>query len=154
MTQELTLFLPTGKAEVQALTQRIIALQESGEVNALEVDIKLKGIEEAISTGRKATKDLVLEEATRYAEKTFELAGAQVQKKLTPAVYDYATAGDPVYNAMQVQMADLKDRIKSRETFLKSVKGAITMVDDTTGEVYVINEPSKSQGETIAIKFL
>ncbi len=154
MTQELTLFLPTGKAEVQVITQRIIALQESGEVNALEVDIKLKGIEEAISAGRKATKALVLEEANRYAEKTFELAGAQVQKKLTPGVYDYATAGDPVYNAMQAEMAALKDRMKAREAFLKSVKGAITMVDDTTGEVYVINEPAKSQGETIAIKFL
>ena len=153
---KLQIYMPQGKVAKQELEQKLRNMYLDGDIDPLQVEIGVKGIEDAIKYVRKEplVRNTVLEAVSMYNEKTFEINGAQIQKKNMPARYDFTVCQDPVWVSLNAQMESLKDRIKERETFLKALPGKTTIVNDDTGEVTEIYPPAKSQGETIAIKFL
>ena len=153
---ELAIYMPTGKVAKQQLEQKIKNMYLSGDTDPLELEIGIKGVEEAIKTIRKdpEVRGAVMNALSLYNEKTVQLQGAMVTKKNTAAQYDYSVCGDPEYNRMAEQMMQLKDSMKERQNFLQTLKRMTAVVDQDTGEVVEINPPAKEQGETYAIKFI
>ncbi len=153
---ELAIFMPTGKVAVRQLEGRLREMYLSGDHDPLEIEIKLKGVADAIDTTRKDTevRGAVLNALSMYSEKTIDLDGAQVQRRNTPARYAYDACNDPVYDRLKAQMEALKQDIKDRENFLKAMKKTEVIVDQETGEAVEVNPPPKVQGETLAIKFV
>ena len=151
-TQLTTIELPQGKAAVQKLERKLVDLILNGEVDPLQVEVGLKGIEEAIKAVRTdaSVRHLIMQEAGKYPEKTFEVYGCQITKKLTPARYDYENTGDPVWNGLNEKITDLTKLLKAREKMLASLTGPIADPE----EGVVIHPPAKTQGETLAIKFV
>lgn len=152
---ELAIYMPTGKVAKQQLEQQIKTMYLSGDFDPLQVEIGIKGIEEAVKTIRKdpEVRDAVMDALSMYNEKTIELNGAEVQKKNTAAKYDFLRCQDPVWESLNAQLNTLKDQIKARENFLKGLTQKEVIVDQQTGEAMEIYPPAKSQGETLAIKF-
>ena len=156
VTKEVAITLPEGKVAVESLTQRLIDAFVDGTEDPIRLDVQLKALEEVVKAvrGNLTVKHTVMQALSLYPEKTVELYGAQITKKLSPARYDYSVCGDPTYTGLTVQMDDIKAEMKAREAFLKSLKAPITLVDDTTGEVHTVSPPAVEQGETIAVKFV
>ena len=152
---ELAIYMPTGKVAKQQLEQQIKTMYLSGDFDPLQVEIGIKGIEEAVKTIRKdpEVRDAVMDALSMYNEKTIELNGAQVQKRNMPARYDFAVCQDPVWESLNAQLDTLKQQIKDREGFLKSLKKMEVIVDQDTGETVEVKPPIKTQGETLAITF-
>jgi len=148
--------MPQGKAAKQELEQKIKNMYLSGDVDPLQVEIGVKGVEEAVKAIRKdyEVRDAVMSALSMYNEKTVELIGAQVTKKNMPARYDFSGCGDPQYDRLNEQMQRLKEQLKDRENFLKTIKGTEVITDKETGETVEVREPVKTQGETYAIKFI
>ncbi len=153
---ELAIFMPTGKVAKQQLEGRLRDMYLSGDHDPLDIEVKMKGVSDAIEAVRKDAdvREAVMDCLSAYNEKTINLDGAQVTKRMMPARYAFSQCGDPVYDKLQAQLDELKLEVKAREAFLKALPGKTTIVDDDSGEVYEVIPPPKSQGETLAIKFV
>ena len=84
----------------------------------------------------KEVKEIIMEEADKYHEKTFEFSGAKVTKSKR-TTYDYAVCNDSVYNS-------LKEQLKIREAILKSG------IDASTGETFT--KPTEKVSEFLQIE--
>ena len=154
--KDLMIYMPQGKLAKQSLESALQDMYLSGDHDPLQVEIGIKGVEEAVKAVRKnkAVRSAVMDSIDRYNEKTFEFSGVQVQKKNAPAKYDFTVCNDPIWERQQKELAELKEAIAKRETFLKGINGSEHITDPSTGEIIEVKEPVKTQGETFAVKFL
>lgn len=129
-------YLPATKKEREVFVQMCVDEITSGTRNPLEFEIMLKNLEETISAIRKRpeVKEVVLEEAEKYPEKTIALMGTRITKASKTTFY-YNECGDSVYNELSSQLAELKEKVKERETFLKTIKPGMEIPDVQTGEI-------------------
>jgi len=151
-----TITIPEGRLAIQQFQQKFKDLIMSGDVDPLEVDIKLKAVSDAIEAIRKdqEVRYAVMSEASKYIDKTFEMHGAQITRKLTPARYDYEACGDPAWTSLNNQINELYELRKQREKLLQALTAPQSFLDDQTGEVTLVRPPVKEQGETLSVKFI
>lgn len=132
----------------------IIKAVDDGDVNPLEARIRLKAIEEVVSTASSSIAKYVRDEAEKHGTKSFDYMGAKVELAETGVNYNYDVCGDPEWDELQTSLKQLKADIKAREEFLKSLKKPITVANEETGEIITINPPVKTStsGVKISIK--
>lgn len=70
-----------------------------------------------------------------------------INEQMVGVRYSFKECGDPVWN-------ELNEKIKNRESFLKTIKGSKTELIEETGEVVTIYEPVKSGKLSPVIKIL
>jgi hypothetical protein len=89
-------------------------------------------MEEIVSQLRKDKKidDLMVTEAMKYHEKSFEEHGAKFQLKETGVKYAYENCKDKVWNELDEEIKQLSKQKKAREEMLK------TGVNPETGEAF------------------
>lgn len=132
----------------------ILKAVDDGAVNPLEARIRLKAIEEVVSTASSSIAKYVRDEAEKHGTKSFDYMGAKVELAETGVNYNYDVCGDPEWEELQVSLKQLKADIKAREEFLKFLKKPITVANEETGEIVTINPPVKTStsGVKISIK--
>jgi len=126
--------MPETKAQVESFAAAAVNEIMSGNVNPVEVEVRLKMIEDAIKLIRsnQHVKNLLVEQVEQGR-------GEALGAKLTLSrrtTYDFTN--DPVYNLHKSEM-------KAREIFLKGMKG----VDPETGEIVMCEKVS----EFLTIKY-
>lgn len=132
-----------------------------GKVDPLKVHIKLKSMEDIIARftdkkkypgTAKRYSELVLVEALKHGQKSFEMFNAKVEIKETGVTYDYSKCEDSEINTMLVEFDELKEKIEKRQKFLQTVspKGLI-IVDPESGETNTVYPPAKMSTTSIAI---
>ncbi|MGB9697716.1 MAG: hypothetical protein ACPL2D_10610 [Ignavibacteria bacterium] len=143
-------YLPQSKKERQLFCDMVENEILSGNRNPLEVEIMLKNLEETIKEIRKRPriKEAVLHEAEKYVEKTFELMGCRITKT-GKTDYDYSVCGDPIWDDLKQQFDLIKEKMKNREDFLKTLQYN-SAVDPNTG--VVLNPPAKTYTEYLKIE--
>lgn len=144
-------YLPASKAERETFVQMCVDEIKSGTRDPLEFEIMLKNLEETISAIRKRpeVKDLCLEFADRYPEKSFSYKGVTVTKS-SKTTYDYSQCGHSKYTELVALKAKISEEIKEIETFLKAIKPGMTVPDQDTGEI--LTGPSTSVTSFLMIK--
>lgn len=70
-----------------------------------------------------------------------ELYGTKLVEKSDPTKFDFTVCNDSEWTFLKAQEAELKEKIKARETFLKALKEPIATIE---GEV--INPPAVTLG--------
>ncbi len=101
----------------------VIGLILDGQVDPLEMELRLRAMEKAIKDirGDVRVKNAVMDVAPEYNKQEFMGAGITITERKTA---DYSN--DPVHTT-------LKAELKAREALLKATKG----VDPNTGEIVV-----------------
>lgn len=156
--KEITLFgkvpvTKTGQNELRELMKNSLA---DGEVNPIEAVVKAKSMYEVLSSFLKDddVKELVVNECEKYGKgETPSFAGAKVQVKETGVKWDYTDCGDPVYDSLALQMEELKQRMKQRESYLKTITERKTEIDEATGEIYTILPPVRTATTSYSITY-
>jgi len=93
-------------------------------------------------------KDLTLDEAAKYG-KSFEHYNAKFEVKEMGVKYDYSNCGDPIYNRLAEELAELEKKVKDRQAFLKAVQpGTELLIED---EVIVLYPPVKTSTTSITV---
>lgn len=117
--------------------------------NPLMLAIQLKAMEEVIAQLRKDGKirTMMILEAVKYGEKSFNFMGATLQIKESGVKYDYTSCGDSEWERLDAEINALNDRKKSRENFLKALTCPIAIPE--TGEI--INPPIRTATETLNV---
>lgn len=121
----------------------------SGDYNPLDVELKLKAMEETIKQLRsdEEIRTFVLSEAEKYG-KSFEWRGAKMSIREVGVKYDYAATGDSEWAILDAQIKELSEKKKAREKFLQSIPEGGTVNPDTAEVVY---RPAKTSTTSIAV---
>ena len=151
----LTVF-QTDKKTRREFSEGLVNSLEEGQLNPLDVNLWLKHMERFISTltvsDTKKNKDadlairfkkITLEEAAKHGKK-FEYHNAEISEREVGVRYDYSVCNDNVLNELQKELDALKEKIKQREDFLKSIpdEGLEVLVEDTIETLYKPNKTS------------
>lgn len=146
---DLSLF-ETTKAERYAFAQVVVNNLKDGLSDPLKVHLQVKCIEDLIKqiTSHPDYKDLTLDEASKYG-KSFEMHNAKFEVKEMGVKYDYSNCGDPIYNRLAEELAELEKKVKDRQAFLKAVQpGTELLIED---EVIVLYPPVKTSTTSITV---
>jgi len=146
---EMKLFEPMSCVQQINLAMKIKQAVLDGDVNPLELDIRLKAVENVIESVRKDTeiKRLIDDEAVKYG-KTFELCGAEVTQSSRKKYY---YESDQIWKGLKSTEQVAAGKRKAREDFLKAVNNPETP-DPETGELIGPLGYGETQVSTIKFK--
>ena len=84
-------------------------------------------------------------------EKVFSASGYKFEKVESGISYDFSNCNDPVIKSLSDEMKRLKEAIKEREAFLKSIPqgSVVDVVDKDTGEQYTVYPPLRRSSTTM-----
>lgn len=165
-TEKLALF-ETTKADRHNFVEELINKLNEGEIDPLKIHLQVKAMEDIItrltSTDEKKNKDfaaairyrqLLLDAAEKYGQKSFEFNNAKIEIKETGTKYDYSLCGDLEYSDLIKQQIELDEKVKAKEKFLQvcSAKGVL-ITNEETGETYTVYPPSKKSTTSVAVSF-
>ena len=116
--------LPETKAEVESFSNNLINSIQWGEVDPLELDGRLKALEEMIKKVRSSEEmtENILTEAEKYGQKTFDAGKYKHQIKEVGVKYDFSDCGDSEYQDILDSLKFMQDKKKAREIFLKAIE--------------------------------
>ena len=140
---------PITYVEIGNLIYAMKAELLSGDYNALDVELKLKAMEETIKQLRSDgdIRKFVLSEAEKYG-RSFEWRGAKMSIREVGVKYDYASTGDSEWALLDAEIKELAEKKKIREKFLQAIPPTGT-VSPKTGEM--IYAPVKTSTTSIAV---
>lgn len=152
-TSVLSLF-ETTKEQRTSFVMNVIDQIQMGAVDPLKVHLHVKMMEEIIKqlNANSIYKSSILEAAEKYGEKSFQFNNAKVEIKEVGVKYDFSKTGDITLEELYQQQGTLEAKIKARETMLKSVdEKGMSLVDQESGETFMVYPPAKSSTTSIAI---
>jgi hypothetical protein len=144
---------PSTKREREFFIHQAIEEIMNGNCYPLQMEVRLKNLEEIIKGIRTSTtvKNAVIAAADYYHEKTFEQYGARITKS-TRREWIYDNCNDSILADFRIQLNELQAAIKERETFLQTLKPGMIAVDEATGEQLI--PPSVNEKTILQISIL
>jgi hypothetical protein len=144
----LALFAGCDAQQRASFTSQVIEGLDSGYADPIKIISAVKNMQAILDDIEKFAKPLVLDELDKCGGK-LELHGLSLQKKEAGVKYDYSCTNDQVYNYLSADMELLKNKIKEREAFLKTLPvDGQAVLDEETGEAYKILRPIKTSTTT------
>lgn len=134
MNAKLSIFkeMPETKQEVASFAEGLIQSIQWGDINPLELDGRLKAMEEMIELVRKSQEmqENLLIEAYKHGEKSFDSGKFKHCIKEVGVKYDYSCCDDEKLIELTNKNEKLVNEIKSRELFLKSIQPDLPCFDE------------------------
>ncbi len=124
---------------------------EDGEIDALDLMIAIKRLEIEIESVKSVAKEKATDEALKYGQKTFDKNGAKIEVAELGVSYSYDSCCYPEWERLKTSEASVKEKIKSSELWLKSLKGKTEYIDPETGEMCDVFPPQKTSTTGIKI---
>ena len=137
----LTEIIPTTKSEAVQFADRLIQSVMDGNMNALELHVKLTAMTKAIDDVKSRLRDVTLDEAAKYGSKSFEAYTAKIELAELGTKYNYEACCDPLWNEANQQVNQWAAKRKERESFLKTLKETTVIASESTGGEQVTIHP-------------
>ena len=142
-----------SKTKAAAIAADISNAVTEGRLKPLETLAKLKFAETTIKTAIEGVMQAAIDEAGKYGSgEKITAMGCDLTQKESGVKYDFSGCGDAVYDRLTAEMEALKERIKERESFLKTIKQGMTVVDEESGEVMTIRPAMKSSKTIVEVR--
>lgn len=143
-----------SKAKVAEAATQLTQAVHDGIIDAKEAAVALDAMAKVLKVAIDDIDELVLAELDKYAKgERINVGRIELQRRESATRYDYASTGDVVYERLLQAKADIDRQLKDREALLKALTKPITWVDESTGEVYTVNPPTRSSVSTYAILY-
>ena len=139
----------TSREGITLFASKVINEVEAGNIDPLKVKLYCKTLEAIAEKIDKGTIDYQKTAASKYGEKPFMFAGAELHLTSTYTVYDYSNCGYSDWNKFSKEITDLKEKLKDCEVFLRSLRTPIELLNSETGEVEIVSPPAKKVTEGV-----
>jgi hypothetical protein len=96
---------------------------------------------------QKGLKPFVITETHKHDKSEAMQMGVLVKAVASPAKYDYSQ--NEAWLSQKKVVDEATKRLKDTETFIKTLQGKMTVVDEETGEATEYFPPAKTSSETI-----
>jgi len=150
-TELLTLMANTN-TQIDIFSDSIIQAVKHGELDPLTVLIHDRANKKAFERILKEIQSELYNAASKYPEKSFEYMGNVIEKAEHGTKYDYSNCGYSEWNKFTKEIANLTEKLKECETFLKALRGPIEILNSDTGEVEVVLPPTKRSTSGFNVK--
>ncbi len=152
-TQLLTL-APSTQTQIDVFSDGVIQSVKSGEINPLTVLVQLRALAKASERILKEINSEIMNEADKYSGNEFEFSGNKITKTEHGTKYDFSKCNDTAWEMYDQKRASAIESMKDREAFLKALKSPMNVLDELTGEVIILNPPTKksTSGLNVSIK--
>jgi hypothetical protein len=142
--------LPETKQQVSQYAKLIRQSVLDGEVEPLVFAAQVSALEQLFKQLRAddLIKDVILEEAEKYGEKTFEYGNAKFTIKESGVRYDYSVCQDLNYEELCEQENEIKEKKRERENFLRGLKPDMEVYG---GDGRQLEVPLKTSSTAVAI---
>lgn len=134
-----------SKEILPRLAEKIIQSVDDGWDDAVTLSAKLDFVSKVCAEARKDIKEMVLSDI-QYGKSAI---GYKVEIAEAGVTYDYSHCNDKEIVNLYKEMDKIKEKIKQREKFLKSLKPeGFEYADSETGEVIKLYPPVKKSTTT------
>lgn len=144
--------LPETKQQIETFAYSLEQGLNNGQIIASDLLRFQKAMEKVFEKIKPTLIENALNEISQY-EKNAVIKGSEFSIVEAGVKYDYSGCNDLEYNVLNTQIEALKSTLKDRETFLKSIKAPMQIIDETSGEVYTIYPPKKTSSTTLKVTF-
>lgn len=143
---------PESLAQAEEFAAFFLEEHESGRLDALDVYTKCTAFEKALEMVKKYLQKAATEEAMKYGKefekKSFKLKIGEVGVK-----YIYDNCNDPILTRRESEVKHYKTLVENRQKMLKSLKEPLRVVDEDTGDSFVVNPPVKTSTTSVIVTF-
>jgi hypothetical protein len=144
--------LPETKQQIETFAYSLEQGLINGQIIASDLLRFQKAMEKVFEKIKPTLIENALNEISNF-EKNPVIKGSEFSIVEAGVKYDYSECNDIEYNTLTTQIEALKSTLKDRETFLKSIKQPMQMIDENSGEVFTIYPPKKSSTTTLKVTF-
>lgn len=144
--------LPETKSQIAIFAAQLEKSLNNGEIVATDLMRFEKAMAKVFKAIKPTLTECTLTELSKY-EKSPIIKGSEFTIVEAGVQYDYSGCGDPEYSAILLELANIKLKQESRETFLKSLKEPLQIVDKNGGEVHTVCPPIKTSSTTVKVTF-
>jgi nucleotidyltransferase/DNA polymerase involved in DNA repair len=144
--------LPETKQQIETFAYSLEQGLNNGQIVASDLLRFQKAMEKVFEKIKPTLIENALNEISKF-EKNAVIKGSEFSIVEAGVKYDYSECNDIEYNMLNTKLEALKSTLKDRETFLKSIKQPLQMIDETSGEVYTIYPPKKTSSTTLKVTF-
>lgn len=137
------------KSNFKMIANHLASAVTDGVINSLDAYTRLKAIEAMVVEARKQITGSAKFDLEKYnkAEKLV-VNGYTLSERETGVSYDFADCGDAEWTDCNNKIENLKLILKERETFLKTIKTSLNLVNDD-GEPITLYAPVKTSTTSI-----
>lgn len=143
---------PSNGPEIESFAVNTIKQIEDGEYSALELFVKCKAFQKSLDLILQGIEESALNEAHREG-KSFPKYNASVSIREVGTKWFYDKTNDPTIAEIQNQKAGITEKEKERQTFLKSLKYPMMVMDEESGELVQIFPARKESKTGLVITF-
>lgn len=134
--------MPNSFSEVENFANIVIENVKDGYKCPLKIWAQMNHLESLIKKIKEGIENTAINEADKYDKKEMPIvSGFQFSVVPTSTKYDFANCGDSVFNQLSVSEKLIKEQVKERTDWLKTLK--MPAINEETGEI--INPPVKEQ---------
>jgi len=144
--------LPETKAQIEIFAHQLEKGLTNGQIIPSDLLRFQKAMEKVFEKIKPVLIETTLDEIEKYG-KSAVLNGAEFSIIEAGTKYDYSVCDDAKWNDLSKELESIKNKIIERETFLKSIKEKLEIIDTESGELNIINPCVKSSSTTIKVKF-
>jgi hypothetical protein len=144
--------LPETKKQIETFAYSLEQGLINGQIIASDLLRFQKAMEKVFEKIKPTLIENALNEISNF-EKNPIIKGSEFSIVEAGVKYDYSDCNDIEYNMLTTQIEALKSTLKDRETFLKSIKQPMQMIDENSGEVFTIYPPKKTSTTTLKVTF-
>lgn len=142
---------PSSAQQIEFFATSIINEVKDGNESPLRVLIQLRAMEKASKQILEGIKDNILTESDKYPGTSWEMWGNRLEKSEVGVKYDYSLSKDTVWERLNTDLDTADVKLKERETFLKTIREPMTVVDELTGEIVKIFPPKKTSTTSLKV---
>ena len=144
--------LPDTKKQIEVFASQLENGLINGQIVASDLLRFQKAMEKVFEKIKPTLIENALNEISQY-EKNSVIKGSEFSIVEAGVKYDYSDCNDLEYKALEFTMEKAKGAVKQRESFLKTLKEPLEVIDETSGECYTIYPPKKSSTTTLKVTF-
>ncbi len=130
-----------SKSDMNAAVSDKLELLSDGWIDEESLFVYAKKLESVAEILVNAVKDKV--DSSKFGA-SYVKFGVKLESKMVGVKTDYSGCGYLPYDESAGNLSSAKLEIKKQEDFLKALKSPLTLLDEKTGEVSIINPPVKS----------
>lgn len=144
--------LPETKKQIEVFASQLEQGLVNGQIVASDLLRFQKAMEKVFEKIKPTLIENALEEISQY-EKNSVIKGSEFSIVEAGVKYDFSDCNDLEHASLIVTLNTAKEALKQRESFLKTLKEPMQMIDENGGEVYTVYPPKKSSTTTLKVTF-
>jgi hypothetical protein len=140
------------KTKVAEFAAKLIQLNTDGHVDTLTALARLEFLSQIIDQVKTSYRSAAVDELELYgpeAKTGVTRFGVTFKQKETAVKYDFSQT--PMWNQMEAEIESVKTAQKALESQLKGLTKSMSLLDESTGEINVMNPAIKSSKTTVEI---